>query len=79
MKTLDQIIDQCRCAYGKDGDCQGKVELHGAMTAYHYEGEKNGSDDPNKDFYACERHYDDYYTYWREQWDEYYSTIRSGL
>jgi hypothetical protein len=58
------------------GECGGKVELHGAMTAYHFEGVPNSPEDPNKDFYCCELHYKDYEEFWQTQWDEYYSSQR---
>lgn len=55
--------------------CEGKVELRHALTAYHFDGVKNSEEDPNKDFYCCEAHYEEYYQYWKERWDEYYSGL----
>jgi hypothetical protein len=79
-KSLDEIIDSCRCVYGHDGGpraepCRGKTELRTAMTKYHFEGEINSSEDPNKDFYACEEHYEDYCQYWQEMWNEYWRSV----
>lgn len=77
---LDKIIDKYQCQYGHDdnpfGPCEGKVELRHAMTAYHFEGERNSPEDPNKDFLCCEMHYEEYCKHWKEQWDEYYSMVR---
>lgn len=55
--------------------CEGEVKLRHAMTAYHFEGEPNSPEDPNKDFYACEACWIEYRDYWQERWDEYYSGI----
>lgn len=55
--------------------CSGEVKLRKSMTAYCFDGVKNSPEDPNKDFYCCDEHYKDYYDYWKEQWDEYYSQI----
>lgn len=57
------------------GHCEGEVKLRHAMTQYCYteEDRLNGKEDPNKDFHACEYHWQCYYEYWREMWNEYYS------
>lgn len=57
------------------GDCEGDVRFRHSMTQYSY-GEEDrlaGKEDPNKNFYACEYHWQCYYSYWREMWNEYYS------
>lgn len=79
MKSLDDIIDNCLCVYGKNDHtdpCKGRAVIRKAMTAYHFEGELNSPEDPNKDFYACDNHYEQYYEYWKMMWDEYYSNVR---
>jgi hypothetical protein len=54
-----------------DMGCEGEVKLHQSMTAYHFEGEKNSAEDPNKDFYCCDAHYKEYEAFWQDMWDEY--------
>jgi hypothetical protein len=56
--------------------CGGDIKLRKAMTAYHFEGEKNSEEDPNRDFYACEDCYKEYTDHWTWMWDEYYAGQR---
>lgn len=58
------------------GPCQGEVKTRHAMTAYHFEGCPNSPEDPNRDFQACDAHWEDYRAFWQEQWDEYYAMVR---
>lgn len=53
--------------------CEGEVQVRGAMTAYHFEGVLNSPEDPNRDLTLCEACWEEYYDYWQERWDEYYS------
>ena len=68
-----------KCEYEEQEGCSGKIENRHAMTAYHFEGIANSLEDPNKDFLACDGHYDDYERHWQEQWDEYYGMIYEGI
>lgn len=63
-----------------DYECEGEVKLRESMTRYHYDAEDraSGKENPNKPFYACEAHWRCYYDYWREQWNEYYSSQGFG-
>lgn len=54
--------------------CEGEVKMRHSMTAYHWDKE-SGKPDPNANFPACESHYLDYYTHYKEMWDEYYAGI----
>jgi len=56
-------------------ECKGEIKIRKAMTAYHFEGVKNSPEDPNRDFTACEEHYEAYVEHWTEMWNEYYSSI----
>jgi hypothetical protein len=70
-------MSKSECEYPNiDGVCGGEVKLRTSMTKYHYSAEDRaaGKEDPNKSFYACENHWQDYYDYWREQWAEYYGS-----
>ena len=68
-----------KCEYEEIGGCSGKVEIHKAMTSYHFKGEVNSPEDPNRDFLACEVHYEDYRLHWKEMWDEYYDIVAEGI
>ena len=50
------------------GDCRGEVKFRKSMTAYHFEGKKNSLDDPNRQFMACDGHYEEYVAHWRDMW-----------
>ena len=54
------------------GECEGEIKSYYAMTAYHWDKE-SGKPDPNRDYFACEKHHADYVEYWTIQWEEYYS------
>lgn len=71
-------MHKCEHENSPNVECGGTVELRGAMTAYHYSEEDRlaGKPDPNPSFYACESHYEDYVSHWKDMWDEYYSNIR---
>lgn len=56
------------------GPCDGRVRVRHAMTAYHFEGKRNSLDDPNRDFVACEAHWQDYHQHWSDMWAEYYNS-----
>ncbi len=72
--------DKMICEYeGHNGECSGKVTSRGSMTAYHFEGVRNSEEDPNRDFVACDLHYEDYYSFWKEQWDEYNGMVYEGI
>jgi len=61
------------CAFKDSPDpCDGEVKICHAMTAYHFTGELNSEEDPNKDFLCCEYHYKMYEEHWTEMWNEYY-------
>ena len=65
-----------KCEYeGCCFDCEGEVEMRGAMTAYHFEGVPNSPEDPNRDRPMCEAHWQNYHDHWKAMWDEYYSGI----
>ena len=68
-----------KCEYEEEGHCSGEIRNCHAMTAYHFEGIKNSPEDPNKDFIACDGHYEDYAQHWQEQWDEYYGMVYEGI
>lgn len=66
---------KCEFTDHPDANCSGEVKMYSAMTQYHFEGNKNSPEDPNKDFAACEEHYDFYYDHWQEMWGEYYGAV----
>ena len=51
------------------------INVHRAMTAYPFDGEKNSIDDPNKDLTLCDSCWEDYKEYWADMWREYYANI----
>lgn len=55
--------------------CEGDIKLRRSMTAYHFEGDINSKEDPNREFYSCETHWHEYREYWKSMWDEYHSSI----
>jgi len=67
----------CRyCEENPNGECEGEIRVRHAMTAYHFEGEKNSPEDPNRDFYACDSCYAAYVEHWTWMWEEYYNSVR---
>lgn len=65
-----------KCEYeGHICECFGEVSLHHAMTKYVFDGIKNSPEDPNKDFFACDDHWEEYRTHWQEMWDIYYGEV----
>lgn len=50
------------------GRCSGEVKIHCAMTAYHFEGVRNSKEDPNREFMACQEHWDQYRDHWEDMW-----------
>ena len=61
---------ECEYVGQHPSNCSGEVKFRYAMTAYHYEGKRNDFDDPNRQFMACESHYEEYQDYWRSMWIE---------
>lgn len=62
-----------------EGPCEGEIKIRGSMTMYHFEGCNNSPEDPNRDFAACDAHYEGYRAYWQERWDEVNADIRQGI
>ena len=52
------------------GEVGPAVEAHGAMTAYHWDKEKQPVN-PNRDVVLCADCWHDYEMFWIEQWGEY--------
>lgn len=70
-------IKMCHeCEYKDMCECKGEVKLRHAMTAYHWDGT---GEDPNRDFYACDDHYEMYREYWQGMWDDYYGIVSEGI
>jgi hypothetical protein len=65
--------------HNPEGPCEGEVKVRSSMTQYVFDGVKNSPEDPNRDFQACEYHYQCYREYWNEMWNDYYSMIRGGI
>lgn len=57
-------MSKCEYYHPSQSDCSGEAKLRGSMTAYHFEGVINSPEDPNRDFFACDRHYEEYCDYW---------------
>ena len=53
-------------------DCGSKegVEMECSRTAYHYEGESGGPDDPNRSRPFCRACAVEHHAYWDEMWAE---------
>jgi len=69
-----------KCEYEGDYcECSGEVKTRHAMTAYHFTGTPNSPEDPNRDFLACEAHYEAYAEHWNSMWNEYYADIAAGI
>lgn len=48
------------------------VEMESSRTQYHFEGEDNSPDDPNKDIPLCRPCAAEHHEYWDDMWREYY-------
>ena len=59
--------------------CSGEVKLREAMTQYHFEGEANSPEDPNRDFLACEAHWERYEEHWSAMWADYHGIIADNM
>lgn len=70
------MINTSQCEYEDPVcPCLGEIKIRRSMTAYPFKGIINSPEDPNRDFMACEIHYLDYFTFWKEKWSEYYSGV----
>ena len=55
-----------KCEYCGEPD----AKIVKAMTAYHFEGERNSPEDPNRDLTLCEQCKWEYEDHWEEMWAE---------
>lgn len=68
FNTLKAIKGWHRCEACKDvGE---EVRWYAAMTAYHWDKEKQ-KEDPNRDVLLCPHCWTEYERFWTSQWDEY--------
>jgi hypothetical protein len=54
-------------------DSTDGVQMEDSRTMYHFEGELDSPEDPNKPIPLCRPCAADHHAYWNERWDDYRS------
>ena len=72
-ELLDSIEDDGYCE-GFGGRCDNKGEWVPAMTAYHWNIEKEPHN-PNRPVFLCKQCGEEYTLSWQDRWDDYYSGL----
>lgn len=71
LKWLWLVLRWKRCRYCKE--FREDVRERGSMTAYYWDGKGKN---PNAPVVSCDPCYTDYSDYWKDMWNEYWSSVR---
>ena len=66
------------CEYKRYRNCKNnKLSWIKAATRYPFNvfGILKWKEDPNRDLFLCEKCSEEYYSYWEDMWNEYYSMV----
>lgn len=59
---------ECEHKDNLECECSGPVTSQNSRTAYHFTGEPNSPEDPNRNLHLCEAHAKLHHEYWDDMW-----------